>query len=89
MTKSLAVGEVVFSLSGRDMGRFFVVTEVVDDTFVKIADGDLRRLSKAKLKKIKHLRSENAFLEKIGDKLRGKKVVHDVEIKSALKSFNG
>ena len=51
--KSIALGSVVFSRSGRDAGRFYVVIEIVDDEYVTIADGDLRRVDKPKLKKIK------------------------------------
>ena len=37
--KSIALGSVVFSRSGRDAGRFYVVIEIVDDEYVTIADG--------------------------------------------------
>ena len=52
--KSIELGSVVFSKAGRDAGRFYIVTEIVSDEFVKIADGELRRIDKPKLKKIKH-----------------------------------
>ena len=47
------LGSVVYSLMGRDKGRYFAVVEVIDESFVMIADGDLRRLANPKKKKIK------------------------------------
>ena len=49
--KEIKVGSVVFSKAGRDQGSFYVVTEIVDENYVKIADGDLRRVDTPKLKK--------------------------------------
>lgn len=49
------VGQYVKSKAGRDKGRIFLVLEIIDQNYVLIADGDLRRLEKPKRKKIKHL----------------------------------
>ncbi|HPE96064.1 MAG TPA: hypothetical protein PLT66_08375 [Bacillota bacterium] len=49
-------GDLVISLAGRDKGRILVVTQVVDDAFVNVADGKVRRAEKPKLKKTKHIR---------------------------------
>lgn len=89
MEQHFELGAVVYSTSGRDQGRFFIVVEVVDDTFVKIADGDLRRIDKPKMKKIRHLKSQNEVLPKIQEKLSEGKTVYDAEIKSALRAYNG
>lgn len=56
-------GQVVTSIAGRDKGRYFIVVEVVDSNYVKIADGDLRRIENLKLKKVKHLNISNHFCE--------------------------
>ena len=85
---TLNVGLVVYSVSGRDKGRFYVIFEVVDDTFVKIVDGDLRRIEKPKLKKVKHLRTEGEYIEKFREKFTGDIKVLDAEVKAALKRFN-
>ena len=79
----------MFSKSGRDSGRFYIVTEIVDANYVKIADGDLRRIDKPKLKKIKHLKCESAPVEKIAVKLAEGKKVFDAEIRSILRAYNG
>ncbi|MBR2349113.1 MAG: KOW domain-containing RNA-binding protein [Clostridia bacterium] len=87
--KEIKVGSVVFSKAGRDAGRFFVVTEIVDETFVKIADGDLRRVDTPKLKKIKHLKVQDEVIEKLEEKFEEGKKVFDAEVKSALRNYNG
>ena len=47
---NIGIGSVVLSTAGRDKGRFFLVVAIVDDKYVKIADGELRPQEKAKLK---------------------------------------
>lgn len=88
MEKSVEVGSVVFSRAGRDKGIFFLVVEVVDDVYVRLADGDVRRLEKPKLKKIKHLKNTGDVLANIAEKLRQGVKVYDAEIFSALRRYN-
>lgn len=87
--KEIKVGSVVFSKAGRDQGKFYVVTEVVDEEYVKIADGDLRRVDTPKLKKIKHLKCDGEIIEKLAEKFEEGKKVFDAEVKSALRAYNG
>ena len=88
MDKPISVGSVVYSRAGRDAGIFFLVVEVVDDDFVKICDGDVRKLAKPKLKKIKHLKNTGEILDGIGEKLLNNVKVYDAEIYSALRRYN-
>ncbi len=87
--KEIKVGSVVFSKAGRDQGKFYVVTEIVDEVYVKIADGDLRRVDTPKLKKIKHLKLQGEIIEKLAEKFEEGKKVFDAEVKSALRAYNG
>jgi ribosomal protein L14E/L6E/L27E len=87
MEKPLEIGSVVLSRAGRDKGRFFIVVEIVDDLFVKIADGDIRRLATPKLKKVKHLKGTGDILESIAEKLKNSATVYDAEIYSALRKL--
>ena len=84
----MELGQVVYSIRGRDSGRFYVVVEKVDSDFVKIADGKLRRIKSPKLKKIKHLKTRGEVLDMIGGELGSNVQVFDTELKSALRSFN-
>lgn len=87
MDKPLEIGSVVLSRAGRDKGKFFIVVEIVDDQFVRIADGDVRRLDKPKLKKIRHLKATGEVFEGIAEKLRNSVKVYDAEIYSALRKL--
>lgn len=88
MDSAIGIGSIVLSLAGRDKGGFFIVTDIVDANFVRIADGKKRHLESAKLKKLKHLRGTGDVLENIADKLKNGVKVHDAEIYSALRKYN-
>lgn len=45
----------MYSKNGRDKGRIFVVVQVVNERFVLLADGDLRKIENPKAKNIKHV----------------------------------
>lgn len=49
------LGRVVYSKSGRDQGKMFVIVQEVNDRFVMLADGDLRKIENPKLKNISHI----------------------------------
>lgn len=82
------IGRVVFSKSGRDMGRYFIIVGIEDKDYVLIADGKVRTLSKPKRKKLKHLNLHADVLDAIAEKLNGGKKVYDKEVGSALRSYN-
>ncbi|HOB64188.1 MAG: RNA-binding protein [Clostridiales bacterium] len=86
--KSIEVGTIVYSIRGRDSGRFYIVVEVVDDKFIKIADGELRRIDKPKLKQIKHVKTDGSSIPKLAEKLKEGKKIFDAEIRSSLRSLN-
>lgn len=83
----MEIGEIVYSKAGRDRGRYFAVVEIVGEGFVRVADGDVRRIKNAKLKNVKHLRSTGDRLEKIADKLSRGAQVFDKELYSALRMY--
>ena len=51
----LEVGRVARSKTGRDGGRLFVIISELDDDFVLIADGQLRKIDRPKKKRRRHL----------------------------------
>lgn len=66
----LQVGQLVTSRQGRDLGRRYVVVQFYDDSFVGVADGLVRRVSRPKRKNIRHLVIHQAVLDggKLDDK---------------------
>ena len=58
----ICMGSLVYSGAGHDKGKLFTVLKTEDD-FVYLADGDSRRVSNPKKKKIKHIRCTNRVLE--------------------------
>ncbi|MFI3228851.1 MAG: KOW domain-containing RNA-binding protein [Bacillota bacterium] len=89
MKESFKLGEVVYSIAGRDQGRFYAIVEITDDSYVKISDGVKHSIINPKSKKTKHLKSQDAILTTIAVKLERGLKMYDAEIKDALHSFNG
>lgn len=88
MDKPIQIGSIVFSKAGRDAGKFFLVSEIVDDNYVRLVDGKLRRLEKPKIKKIKHLKATGDVNEKIREKILNGSVIYDAEINSIIRKYN-
>jgi len=61
-------GMLVYSKAGRDKGKIFLVLDLEKD-FVYLADGDARRVTKPKKKKIKHVNKTNRVLDLDFDKI--------------------
>ncbi len=54
-TEDLQIGQLAKSKAGRDKGKLFIIKEIINDKYVYIVDGELRKISNPKKKKIKHL----------------------------------
>jgi large subunit ribosomal protein L14e len=84
---TVEVGRAVESKAGRDKGRLLIITSIVDEQYVTIADGDLRVLDSPKKKKLKHLRLRPEILSSIAEKLNSGTKVFDAELRSALRAL--
>lgn len=84
----LSAGEIVYSKAGRDKGKHFVVLEVLDQQFVLICDGKMRKVDKPKKKKVKHLNKTNAFADIVLDKLQAGVRVTNPDIRKSLAELN-
>ena len=56
-------GRVVIAKAGRDKGRAFVVTEILSDRAVLIADGKSRPLERPKRKNVLHLQATSTDID--------------------------
>ncbi|MGI6239300.1 MAG: KOW domain-containing protein [Christensenellales bacterium] len=59
------LGRVVIAKCGRGAGRKYLVTKVIDEDFVLIADGKTRTAQKQKKKRIKHLTATKTLNEEM------------------------
>ena len=78
------IGTLVCSKAGRDKGNRFVIVGMYDENHVLIADGELRKVSNPKKKKLKHLNIENSKVEDVTKWLTGDCGVADANIRKAL-----
>lgn len=62
-------GDIVISKAGRDKGRPFIVLEPLEEGYVLLVDGDLRKLDKPKKKKILHLQRTSRKTKKLDEAL--------------------
>lgn len=60
---NLSIGQIVKSKAGRDKQESFIVYEILNDNYVLIVDGRLRKISKPKKKKVKHLQKTNIIID--------------------------
>ena len=82
----LQVGQLVRSRAGRDQGRYFMVSALVDSEYVYLVDGQLRKMDKPKKKKRKHLESRKVYFSSLRQKLEGGQRVFDYEVRQALQA---
>ena len=80
----IEVGSVVISKAGRDRGRPFLVVGVVDDDFVMVANGALRRMDRQKKKRRKHLKPTGRVVEALRERLSQGRPVEDHELRTWL-----
>ncbi|WP_100374735.1 KOW domain-containing RNA-binding protein [Bacillus sp. FJAT-45037] len=59
------IGQFVQIKKGRDYGMYAVIIEVINDRYVLIADGDKRKIDRAKKKNINHLELLNYIAPEI------------------------
>lgn len=81
----MQLGDVVLSKSGRDSGRVFVVCGIINDAFVLMTDGDLRKQDKPKKKRLKHLEPLGKVSGEMIEKLAAGRRITDAEVREALK----
>lgn len=81
---NVKVGQIVKSIQGRDKGRNFVVIGEFDQEHILIADGKLRKVSKPKKKKSKHVAKYNVVSEEIRESIISGRRLSNAFIKKEL-----
>lgn len=85
--EGIALGQIVHSRAGRDKGRYFIIVGIVDENYVLIADGDLRKIERPKKKKIKHLVFHDWIAKDIQEAFHLNKKIKDSDLRKALQSM--
>lgn len=85
---AVQLGEIVKSRAGRDAGRLFVINRIVNEQYVLIVDGDLRKLERPKKKKLKHIEPSGVVLEELVPGLEGKgRKLNNADVRKAIEKF--
>ena len=82
----LQIGNIVISTMGRDKGLYFIVVGV-EENYVYLVDGSVRKVDKPKKKKIKHIELTSLYDENIAAKVKNKHKITNQDIKKALKEI--
>ena len=80
-------GRVAVSTQGHDQGRWYVITQVVDERMVLVSDGDIRKLEHPKRKQIKHLRATPVMLDALTSGTVDGRPTQDADIRKALRQL--
>ena len=83
----MKIGEVVCSKAGRDKNKYFIVTKIIDELFIEICDGKLRKLDKPKRKKIKHLKGTDVIIESLSDRIVTDQKVTNSDLRRAISEY--
>ncbi len=69
MISNLVPGQLVKSTQGRDRGQWMIILEVLDDDYVLLCDGKIRKIEKPKKKKLKHISKTNIIFDDLQKKI--------------------
>ena len=78
------LGSIVISKAGRDQGRLFLVVAEVDDDFVMVANGALRKMDRQKKKRRKHLKPTGTVISAVRERLADGRPIEDHELRTWL-----
>jgi large subunit ribosomal protein L14e len=85
--EGITLGQIVHSKAGRDKGKYFIVVSIVDENFIMMADGNLRKIDNPKMKKVKHLVLHNMIASEIQAALAEGKPILDAQLRNGLQSI--
>lgn len=83
--EEVKIGQLVKSTAGRDEGSFYLVYDVLDKAFVRVIDGDKKKLTNPKKKNFKHLKFFPEVSLSVADKLTRGESVTEEEVAEAIK----
>ena len=88
MNNEYSLGQIVFSKCGRDQGKPFIVVSI-EEEYVYLVDGKLRKVDSPKLKKKKHIQSTHTITEWIKQKIIEENRLTNSDVRRALEEYLG
>ncbi|MDA8235076.1 MAG: KOW domain-containing RNA-binding protein [Clostridia bacterium] len=85
----MKVGRLVSSKAGRDKDHYFLVMDILNESFVRVVDGVKRKVENPKRKNIKHLQFHDEVITIIAEKINRKERVTDAEVRQAIEGLVG
>lgn len=82
------LGSIVQSTAGRDKGKLFLVVKV-EENYVYLVDGDLRKIENPKKKKLKHLELTRYYDANIAERIVKKNKITNQDVKRMMKEIQG
>lgn len=82
---NLQLGYLVKSIKGRDKDNIYLIITRPNQQYMRLVDGNHRKLINPKLKKIKHIKPLDIKIDKLQQKLLENVKIFDSEIYSAIK----
>lgn len=86
--EDIVLGQIVHSKAGRDKYKYFIVVGIIDEDYVLVADGQLRKINRPKKKKIKHLVFHKVYDDNIQEMLKENGRVTDADLRKGLQSMD-
>ena len=84
MERKNLIGRIAYSKAGRDKDKYFMILDVLNEEFVYLVDGHLRRLERPKKKKIKHLIFTDKICDEVKDIILKGKRLNDATVRKAM-----
>lgn len=86
MYSKLVPGQLVKSSAGRDCGNLMIVMKIVDENYVLLCDGKLRKVNNLKKKKIKHIKKTTIVFNDLQEKIM-QEIITDIEIRKKIADY--
>lgn len=86
MVAEYVVGQLVFSKSGHDKGKLFIVMDIKDE-YLYLADGKVRKIEKPKKKKVKHVQKVNYVVDGIKEKIQEESKLNNADLRKAVNQY--
>ncbi|MDW7674587.1 MAG: KOW domain-containing RNA-binding protein [Bacillota bacterium] len=88
-TEGIQLGQLVTSKAGRDKDKEYLVVKILDESFVYLVDGNLRKLKSPKRKNIKHVQATNIIAKELQQKLLNGDRIDDEGIRQLIVELMG